>query len=206
MNTSTATPVDNGVNVEVLLGAREALTGMPAAGQFQWQAGCEWVNGTHARTTVQNFFGLGETQAHNEAFVLDTDHPAIFAAEDNAVMPVEMVLAGLAGCLTAGVASVAQNRGIQHNSVTAVRQMDGGHVVETDQGTWTCQAVVIASGAAIMHRCRPANDSRRREGPAGDSDRPRQGLLIRRRRFLANQRRNHSRERCIKRAGSSIAV
>ena len=30
-----------------------------------------------------------------------------------------MVLAGLAGCLTAGVASVAQNRGVQLRSVTA---------------------------------------------------------------------------------------
>jgi uncharacterized OsmC-like protein len=73
----------------------------------------------HARTTVQNFFGLGETQAHEEAFTLDTDHPEIFASEDNGVTPVEMVLAGLAGCLTAGVASVAQNRGIQLNSVKA---------------------------------------------------------------------------------------
>jgi uncharacterized OsmC-like protein len=33
-----------------------------------------------------------------------------------------MVLAGLAGCLTAGVASVAQNRGVQLRSVTATLQ------------------------------------------------------------------------------------
>jgi uncharacterized OsmC-like protein len=51
--------------------------------------------------------------------VLDTDHPEIFAAADNGVTPVEMVLAGLAGCLTAGVASVATNRGVQLRSVRA---------------------------------------------------------------------------------------
>lgn len=124
METATATPVDNGVNVEALLGAREAMTGAPAAAAFQWRAGCEWVNGTHSRTTIEKFFGVGDEQSHNRAFVLDTDHPEIFAAGDNGVTPVEMVLAGLAGCLTAGVASVAQNRGIQLRSVVATLEGD----------------------------------------------------------------------------------
>ncbi len=43
----------------------------------------------------------------------------MFAAEDNGATPVEMVLVGLAGCLTGGIASVAQNRGIQLHSVKA---------------------------------------------------------------------------------------
>ena len=38
--------------------------------------------------------------------------------------PVEMVLAGLAGCLTAGVAAVATNRGVQLRSVTASLEGD----------------------------------------------------------------------------------
>lgn len=117
--TITSTPVDNGVNVEALLGAREAMTGMPAAAAFTWRASNEWVNGTHSTTTVEKFFGVGDEQSHNEAFVLDTDHPPVFASEDNGVTPVEMVLVGLAGCLTAGVASVAQHRGIQLRSVKA---------------------------------------------------------------------------------------
>jgi len=120
--TITNTPeqtADNGVNVEALLGAREAMTGMPAAAAFTWRASNQWVNGTHSRTTIQKFFGVGDEQSHKEAFVLDTDHPELFAAEDNGVTPVEMVLAGLAGCLSAGVASVAQNRGIQLKSVKA---------------------------------------------------------------------------------------
>lgn len=124
-NTNTTDrPVDNGVNVEALLGAREALTGTPAAGQFTWKATNEWVNGTHSRTTINDFFGLGEDQQHTTDFVLDTDHPPQFASADAGVTPVEMVLSGLAGCLTAGVASVAQNRGIQLNSVKATLSGD----------------------------------------------------------------------------------
>jgi uncharacterized OsmC-like protein len=113
------TPVDNGVNVEALLGARKALTDMPEAARFKWRATCEWLRGTHARSTVQTYYGLGTEHSHKNAFKYDTDHPAVFASEDNGSTPVEMVLVGLAGCLTAGIAAVAQNRKIQLRSVKA---------------------------------------------------------------------------------------
>jgi uncharacterized OsmC-like protein len=111
--------VDNGVNVQALLDARSALAGAPEAAAFQWRAQSHWVAGTHTRTTVHAFSGLGAEQAHRQAFVVDTDHPELFASEDNGMTPVEMVLAGLAGCLTAGIAAVATNRGVQLRSVIA---------------------------------------------------------------------------------------
>ena len=118
--TETTNPaVDNGVNVEALLGAREALSAARPAAQFTFSATNEWLNGTHSRSTVKDFVGLGEEQSHRQPFTFDTDHPEIFASEDNGPTPAEMVLVGLAGCLTAGVASVAQNRGIQLRSVKA---------------------------------------------------------------------------------------
>jgi uncharacterized OsmC-like protein len=116
--------VDNGVNVEALLGAREALTKAPQGAQFQWRATCSWVNGTHTHSEVERFFGLGEEQAHRRRFSFDADHPEIFAADDNGATPVEYVLVGLASCLTAGVASVAQHRNIQLHSVTATLSGD----------------------------------------------------------------------------------
>ena len=48
----------------------------------------------------------------------------MFASEDHGATPVEFVLVGLASCLTAGVAAVAQNRGIQLNSVKATIEGD----------------------------------------------------------------------------------
>ena len=111
--------VDNGINIEAILGARQALTDAPQAAQFKWRATCSWVNGTHSRSTVQGFFGLGAEQAHKTTFTYDADHPEVFAAEDNGSTPVEYVLVALASCLTAGVASVAQNRNIQLRSVKA---------------------------------------------------------------------------------------
>ncbi len=117
--TAVETQVNNGVNVAALLGAREALSQTPEAARFVWRASCEWVEGTHSRSTVDKYFGLGEEHSHRNAFKFDIDHPEVFASEDKGATPVETVLVGLAGCLTAGIAAVAQMRNIQLNSVKA---------------------------------------------------------------------------------------
>jgi uncharacterized OsmC-like protein len=122
-NASTA-KVNNGVNVDALLGAREALEQAPEAAQFKWRATCDWVNGTHSRSAIGSFFGLGAEQARDKDFSVEADHPKVFASEDHAPTPVELVLSGLASCLTAGVAAVAQRRGIQLHSVKATLEAD----------------------------------------------------------------------------------
>lgn len=123
MTTKTLS-ADNGVNVAALLGAREALTAAPAAANFKWRVSSQWQRGTHSRATVDGFYGLGGEQKHRQSFQFDTDHPEVFASEDHGATPVEMVLVGLAGCLSAGVAAVAQNRNIQLRSVKAT--LEGG--------------------------------------------------------------------------------
>src|SRR5260370_36317420 len=117
-------PTNNGVNVAALIAAREALTNAPEAAQFKWRAACEWKNGTHSHSTVEGFFGLGEEQHHKTTFKFDADHPEVFASEDKGATPVEYVLVGLASCLTAGIAAVAQHRNIQLHSVTATIEGD----------------------------------------------------------------------------------
>lgn len=116
--------VDNGVNVPALLAARAALTEVPEAARFRWRATCSWMNGTHCHSLVEQFYGLGAEQSHKRCFSFDADHPEIFAAEDAGATPVEYVLVGLASCLTAGVASVAQHRNIQLNTVRATIEGD----------------------------------------------------------------------------------
>jgi uncharacterized OsmC-like protein len=116
MTTKTA---DNGVNVQALLDARKALSDAPEAAKFTWKASCKWINGTHSKSTIEGFYGLGQDQKHRATYEYETDHPECFASQDKAATPVELILSGLAGCLTAGVASVAQLREIQLNSVTA---------------------------------------------------------------------------------------
>jgi uncharacterized OsmC-like protein len=127
MSTSEAT-VDNGVNVEALLGAREALGEAPEAAKFTWRATNVWENGTHSTSKVEGFYGLGEEHQHRSTFSFEADHPECFASEDHGATPVEIVLVGLASCLTAGVAAVAQHRDIQLRSVKAT--LEGGMDVQ----------------------------------------------------------------------------
>jgi uncharacterized OsmC-like protein len=119
------TTVTNGVNVQALLDAREVLKGAPEAAQFTWRASAKWQSGVHSQIKVKSFFGLGEEQSHKEEWSFEADHPEVFAAEDNGITPIEYLLVGLASCLTGGIASVAENRGIQLHSVESV--VEGGH-------------------------------------------------------------------------------
>jgi len=123
--TDDSRTADNGVNVEALLGAREVLKGAPEAAQFTWRATSTWTHGVHSTSSIENYFGLGQEQHHKQKTTFDIDHPEVFAAPDNGITPIEFLLVGLAGCLTAGVASVAQNRGIQLRSVEAT--VEGEH-------------------------------------------------------------------------------
>jgi uncharacterized OsmC-like protein len=112
-------PVDNGVNSEALIAARTALSESPQAADFTWRSTTSWVHGTFSRSTVSGFSGLGQDHTHRTPFTFEADHPEVFASEDRGATPVEIVLSALGSCLTAGVAAVAQHRGIQLRSVTA---------------------------------------------------------------------------------------
>ena len=119
MTNTENTTVDNGVAVEHLLGARDAFTQTPEAGHFTWRAEGEWITGSKATMTVSDYFGLGAEQQHPQPHSVTTDHPTVFGATDDGPSAPELMLMGLAGCLTAGIASVAQNWGIALNSVKA---------------------------------------------------------------------------------------
>lgn len=136
MTQTTQTRADNGVNVQALLEAKAALAQAPEGARFKWRATSEWINGTHSRSTVDGFFGLGGEQRHRRSFEFDADHPEVFASADNGATPVEFVLVGLAGCLSAGIASVAQYRSIQLHSVRATLEagMDLQGVLGIDAG------------------------------------------------------------------------
>jgi uncharacterized OsmC-like protein len=122
--TITAAPTDNGINLQALLDARVALSDDPELAEFQWRVSSVWVNGTHSRSSMQSFTGLRAEQSHRTESCYDVDHPECFASEDHGPTPTEFVLVGLAGCLTAGVAAVAQMRDIQLRSVTATLEGD----------------------------------------------------------------------------------
>ena len=109
---STTVTNRNGVNVEGLFGALDAVKAQPEAAKFQFRASNEWVSGTHSRSRIHDFFGLGAELTHREAHEYDADHPEQLVGTDVGPSPVEFLLHALAACITAGVGNIASARGI----------------------------------------------------------------------------------------------
>lgn len=124
MTTNPTATHPNGVDIDAIRGARQNMTDHTDLATFQWRATNRWVDGVQSNTTFDTFYGAGAEQAHRQSYGYDADHPELFAAPDNGPTPVEFVLHALASCITAGVASVAANRGIELTEVTATLEGD----------------------------------------------------------------------------------
>lgn len=124
--TITETPANrNGVDTATLFATLDAVKQAPAAAKFQFRAHNHWVSGTHNRSTISDYFGVGEERAHEQTFVFNADHPAVLVGHDNGPTPVEFVLHALASCLTAGLANIAAARKV---TLTEVRSTVSGDI------------------------------------------------------------------------------
>jgi len=115
----------NGVDTATLFATLDAVKAAPEAAKFQFRATNEWLSGTHNRSTIADFYGVGEERVHEHTFTFDADHPAVLVGRDNGPTPVEFVLHALAACLTAGLANIAAARGIK---LTQVRSTVTGDI------------------------------------------------------------------------------
>lgn len=120
----TTVQMTNGVNTEALFGALDAVKAQPAAAKFQFRASNEWISGTHSRSTIYDFFGLGAEQTHVESRSYEADHPQQLVATDKAPTPVEFLLHALAACITAGIGNIAAARGIELKRVESTVRGD----------------------------------------------------------------------------------
>ena len=109
----------HGVDTPKLFATIGVVKGQPELAQFQFRATSRWIKGTHSRSTMANFSGAGGEHQHRASYKADMDHPAVLCGEDQGPTPVEYLLAGLAGCITAGVANIAAARGVTLDMVEA---------------------------------------------------------------------------------------
>ncbi|MGH8945526.1 MAG: OsmC family protein [Acidimicrobiia bacterium] len=120
----TTVQMRNGVNTEGLFGALDAVKAQPEAAKFQFRATNEWISGTHSRSTIYDFFGLGAEQTHVESHSYEADHPKQLVAMDNAPTPVEFLLHALAACITSGIGNISAARGIELKRVKSTVRGD----------------------------------------------------------------------------------
>jgi uncharacterized OsmC-like protein len=107
----------NGVNVTKLFGQIDAIKSSPMISKFNFRAKGEWINGGHNRTTINDFYGAGQTHSRSRPFVYDVDEPPVLLGGDHGANPMEYALAALNGCLTTALIYNAAARGIKIDEV-----------------------------------------------------------------------------------------
>jgi uncharacterized OsmC-like protein len=122
--TTTESPARNGVDTATLFATINAVSEQRDLARFQFRATNTWMSGTHSRSSVSSFYGAGQEMAHMTTFDFDADHPVVLTGKDNGPTPVEFMLVGLAGCLTAGLANIAAARGVTLHSVESTVEGD----------------------------------------------------------------------------------
>jgi len=107
----------NGVNVEQLLSTIELIKKQPELARFKFRATNQWIDGTHNRATVRDFFGAGQEDASRHPAVFDLDEPPVLLGHNRGINPVEYLLVALSGCLTTSLIAHASAKGIQIRGV-----------------------------------------------------------------------------------------
>ena len=119
-----ARPPLNGVDTPTLFATLDAVRENRELARFRFRAENTWVSGTHSRSSMTTYWGAGGEHEHVREFVIDNDHPQVLVGGDHGAVPVEMLLAGLAACITAGIGNIAAARGVRLTSVSSVVEGD----------------------------------------------------------------------------------
>jgi uncharacterized OsmC-like protein len=107
----------NGVNVKELFSTIDAIKANPAIAKFKFRATNRWMNGTHNRATIKDFYGALKEDNSREAIHFELDEPPVLLGKNKGANPVEYLLAALSGCLTTTLIAHASARGIEIRGV-----------------------------------------------------------------------------------------
>ncbi len=90
----------NGVNVDQLFNAIDLFKEKPELALFKFHATNTWIEGTHCRATVKDFYGPGQEDTSREPRSFDLDEPTVLLGKALGTNPVEYLLVALSGCIT----------------------------------------------------------------------------------------------------------
>jgi uncharacterized OsmC-like protein len=122
---TTTEAIRNGVDTEQLFGTLDAVKAQPSLAKFQFRARNRWIDGSHNRTTIRDFYAAGQEDTSRSAeFVVDAGEPAILLGSDTGPNPAEYLLHALAACLTTSLVYVAAARGVHLTEVESTLEGD----------------------------------------------------------------------------------
>jgi uncharacterized OsmC-like protein len=107
----------NGVNVEALFKTIDAIKEKPEIAKFKFRATNKWINGTHCRATIKDFYGALREDDFRPPMDYDMDEPPVLLGNNEGRNPVEYLLVALSGCLTTSLVAHASAKGIEIKGV-----------------------------------------------------------------------------------------
>lgn len=117
MTQATKEKTVNGVNVDQLFKTIDMIKENPAIARFQFRAANKWINGTHCRGTIKDFYGALQEDDTRPPMHFDMDEPPVLLGNNEGRNPVEYLLVALSGCLTTSLVAHASARGIRIRGV-----------------------------------------------------------------------------------------
>lgn len=109
----------NGINVDQLFQTIGLIKEKPEIARFQFRAANTWLDGTHNRATVKDFFGAGQEDASRDPLGFEIDEPPVLCGNNLGANPVEFLLVALSGCLTTSLVAHAAAKGIALKGVAS---------------------------------------------------------------------------------------
>ncbi len=108
-----STNVRNGVNVDDLMTAIEAVKEDPANGRLTFTVRSQWKGGLKAEHQTEAYRVGAETADHATTHTLLTDEPREILGGDAGISPAETLISSLAACLAVGYAANAAAQDIE---------------------------------------------------------------------------------------------
>jgi uncharacterized OsmC-like protein len=109
----------NGINVDQMMQTIELVKENPDLASFKFRARNTWIEGTHNRATVKDFYGAFQEDDSRETMVFELDEPPVLCGENLGANPVEYLLVALSGCLTTSLVAHAAAKGIALTKVSS---------------------------------------------------------------------------------------
>jgi uncharacterized OsmC-like protein len=107
----------NGVNVDQLFSTIDLIKETPDVARFKFRATNKWINGTHCRGTIKDFYGALKEDNSRPPMDYDMDEPPVLLGNNDGRNPVEYLLVALSGCLTTSLVAHASAKGIEIRGV-----------------------------------------------------------------------------------------
>jgi uncharacterized OsmC-like protein len=101
----------NGIDVDALTQAIEAIADDPAKSQTRWQVASRWRGGTRSDTSVKAYYIGGQRVAKD--FTIRIDEPYQLCGTNQFANPQEYLLAALNACMIVGYSAVCALQGIE---------------------------------------------------------------------------------------------